>query len=177
MKTNVFGRGIQNPVYRLADFYTAFYFHFINEKSYAKAFGSRSTHLPGREAWEELAFEQLCLAHEEQIEEALDINVLTYVSTWSTKGDANRNIPPEQLALVLDCYDDVIHLCEIKFLSAIHTITKDMEDALRRKMDSFRAMTGTKKALQLTMITPFGVKVGANSIIANQVTLDDLFKQ
>ena len=51
------------------------------------------------------------------------------------------------------------------------------EDALRRKMESFRAMTGTKKALQITMVTPFGVKTSANSVIANQVTLDDLFQR
>ena len=173
----VFGRNIENPVYQLADFYTAFYFHFVHGQSFARNFWSRSTHVPGREAWEGLTFEQLCMAHEELIEQALGIDVLTYVSTWSSKGDAGRNIRGAQIDLVLDRDDNLINLCEIKFWNDVHAITGDLEDTLRRKMDSFRAMTGTKKALQITMITPYGVKAGANSIISNQVTLDDLFRR
>ena len=173
----VFGQSIENPVYRLADFYTAFYFHFLKEQSDSRDVWSRSTHPPRREAWEELSFEKLCLSHEELIEKALGIEVLTYVSTWSTKGDSGRNIPGAQIDLVLDRDDEVILLCEIKFWNDVHTITKEMEDTLRRKMESFRAMTGTKKALQMTMITPFGVKTSVNSIVSNQVTLDDLFSK
>lgn len=172
----VFGRNMEKPVYQLTDFYTAFYFHFVHEKSYAGHFWSRSTHLPGREAWEGLTFEQLCMAHEELIEQALGINVLTFASTWSTTGDPGRNIRGAQVDLVLDRDDNVINLCEIKFWNDVHTITSETENALRRKMESFRAMTGTKKALQITMITPYGVKAGAHSIISNQVTLDDLFR-
>ena len=175
-EASVFGRSIDKPVYQLADFYTAFYFHFVHGKSFARHFWSRSTYAPGREAWEGLTFEQLCMDHEELIEQALGIDMLTYVSTWSTKGDTSRNIRGAQVDLVLDRSDNVINLCEIKFWNDVHTITKDMEGTLKRKMESFRAMTGTKKALQITMITPYGVKTGTNSIISNQVTLDDLFQ-
>ena len=173
----VFGRNIENPVYQLADFYTAFYFHFIHNRSIIPDFWSLSTQDPGREAWEGLTFEQLCMNHVPQIKQALGIKAATAECTWSTKGDASRNIPGAQIALVLDRFDNVINLCEIKFWNDVHTITKDMEDILRRKMESFRAMTGTKKVLQITMITPYGVKAGANSIISNQVTLDDLFRR
>ena len=69
----------------------------------------------------------------------------------------------------------MLGLCEIKFWNDICTITKEMEEALKRERDSFRAMTGTKKALQMTMITPYGVKAGKGPIISNQVKLDDLF--
>ncbi len=78
---------------------------------------------------------------------------------------------------MLDREDNVINLCEIKFWNDVHNITKDIEDKLRRKMESFRMMTGTKKSLRMTIITPHGVITGDNSIIANQVTLDDLFRQ
>ena len=172
----VFGRNNENPMYQLADFYTAFYFHFVHGQPFARKFWSRSIHLPGREAWEGLTFEQLCLDHEELIEKALGIDILTYVSTWSSKGDTTRNIPGAQIDLVLDREDDVINLCEIKFWNDVHTITKGMEETLRRKMESFRAMTGTQKALQMIMVTPYGVKTGANSIISKQLTLDDLFR-
>ena len=78
---------------------------------------------------------------------------------------------------MLDRDDSVINLCDIKFWNDVHVTTKEMENMLRQKMDSSRAMTDTKKALQITMITPYGVKTGANTIISNQVTLDDLFKK
>ncbi len=173
----VFGRGVGEPMYQLADFYTAFYFHFIHGRFFTRNFWSRTIHFPEREAWEGLTFEQLCLDHEELIEKALGINALAYPSTWSTKGDARRGIRGAQVDLVLDREDNVINLCEIKFWNDAHSITKGIEDTLKRKMESFGAMTGTKKALQMTIITPHGVKTGANSIIANQVTLDDLFSR
>ena len=173
----VFGRGINKPVYQLADFYTAFYFHFVHGKVFARNFWGRSIHLPGREAWEGLAFEQLCLAHEELIERVLGIDMLAYPSTWSTKGDASKEMHDAEVDLVLDREDNTINLCEIKFWNDVHTISKDMEDTLRRKMEAFREATGTKKALQVVMITPYGVNTGVNSIVSRQVTLDDLFER
>ena len=171
----VFGQSVGEPVYQLADFYTAFYFHFIHGRCFTRNFWSRTIHFPEREAWEKLAFEQLCMDHEELIEKALGINALAYPSTWSTKGDAHQGISGTSVDLVLDREDNVINLCEIKFWDDVHNITKDIEDTLKRKMESFRMVTGTKKTLQMTIITPHGVKTGENSIIANQVTLDDLF--
>ena len=173
----VFGRNIENPVYQMADFYTAFYFHYVHGRSVIPDFWSLTMQDAGREAWEGLTFEQLCKNHVEQIKDALGIKAATAEFTWSSRGDASRDIPGAQVDLVLDRYDNVINLCEIKFWNDVHTLTKDMENALRRKLESFRAMTGTKKAIQVTMITPFGVKVGANSIVSNQVTLDDLFQR
>ena len=170
----IFGQGIENPVYQLADFYTLFYFRFIHNCTLIPDFWS---HISSYDAWEELAFEQLCMDHESLIEKALGINALAYPSTWSTKGDARRGISGNQVDLVLDREDNVINLCEIKFWNDVQNIAKDIEDKLRRKMESFRMMTGTKKSLRMTIITPHGVITGDNSIIANQVTLDDLFRQ
>ena len=58
------------------------------------------------------------------------------------------------------------------------TIDKDDELALRNKIETFRKETKTSKTLQLVMITTFGVKKNKYSnIAANQVVLDDLFRQ
>ena len=96
-----------------------------------------------------------------------------FASTWSTKGD-----PAEaRFALVLERDDNVIHLCEIKFSNDVLTITKNLEDILWQKMEAFREVTGTKKALQITLITPFGAKGNTGFIVSNQVTLNDLFKR
>ena len=173
----VFGRGINKPVYQLADFYTAFYFHFIHNQTLIPDYWSLSTHSPGREAWEGLTFEQLCFDHVPQIKQALGIKVATGAYAWSTKGDASKGVRGAQIDLVLDREDNTINLCEIKFWNDVHTISKDMEDTLRRKMEAFRETTGTKKALQVVMVTPYGVNTGANSIVSRQVTLDDIFER
>ena len=48
---------------------------------------------------------------------------------------------------------------------------------LRNKMDAFRRETGTRKTLQLVMITTFGVKRNKySSIVSGQVLLEDLFR-
>ena len=103
--------------------------------------------------------------------------MLAYPSTWSTKGDASKEMHDAEVDLVLDREDNTINLCEIKFWNDVHTISKDMEDTLRRKMETFKEATGTKKALQVVMITPYGVNTGVNSIVSRQVTLDDLFER
>ena len=171
----VFGRGIDDPVYQLADFYTSFYYRFVYGRPLIPDFWSLSIHSPSREAWEGLTFEQLCIDHVEQIKHALGIRVATGAYAWSTKGDSSKNIRGAQIDLVLDRDDNMVNLCEIKFYNNIHTITKDMEGTLKRKMETFRVMTGTQKAVQVIMITPHGVKTGANSIVSRQITLDDLF--
>ena len=46
------------------------------------------------------------------------------------------------------------------------------------KLDTFGRMTGTKKSLQITMITTYGIKQGKYSgLIQSQVLLDDLFQK
>ncbi len=49
----IFGQGIENPVYQLADFYTLFYFRFIHNCTLIPDFWS---HISSYDAWEELAF-------------------------------------------------------------------------------------------------------------------------
>ena len=65
-------------MFQLADFFSTFDFHFAHAQTSSRNFWSGSLPQPGREAWEELAFEGLCLAHEELIEKALGIDVLTF---------------------------------------------------------------------------------------------------
>ena len=49
--------------------------------------------------------------------------------------------------------------------------------ALRNRMEAFRQLTGTGKALLISMITTYGVKKNMYSgIVRSQVFLDDLFE-
>lgn len=52
----------------------------------------------------------------------------------------------------------------------------DNESRLRTKLSVFKAATGTKSALQLVMITTYGVKSNKHSgIVSANVTMDHLF--
>lgn len=112
-----------------------------------------------------MTFEQLCIDHVAQIKQALGIKAATGAYAWSVKADASKGIRGAQVDLVLDRDDNVINLCEIKFWNDVYTITRSIEDTLKRKMETFREATETKKALQMIMITPYGVKTGTNSIV------------
>ena len=69
-----------------------------------------------------------------------------------------------------------IRRLEMKFSINEFVIDKECDRLLRNKIDTFRRATGTKKTLQLTMITTFGVRPGKYSGLAGtQVLLDDLF--
>ena len=78
--------------------------------------------------------------------------------------------------MVIDRRDRTINLCEIKYTSDEYAITGEYEEKLRKKIRVFREATGTRKALQLMMITTYGVKRNAHSsLVQVQLKMDDLF--
>ncbi len=166
--------------YQLSDYYTLFYFRFVKGR-YGKdeRFWSHTVDNPSRHAWAGLTFELLCRDHIDQIRQKLGISgILTEISTWYKQGDPVSGTDGAQIDLIIDRRDHSISLCEIKFSLNEFEIDKDDELALRNKIETFRKETKTSKTLQLVMITTFGVKKNKYSnIAANQVVLDDLFRQ
>lgn len=64
----------------------------------------------------------------------------------------------------------------MKFSIGEYEITKDYENSLANKIETFRQQTNTRSALHLTMVTTNGVKSGIHSgIVDSQVTIEDLF--
>ena len=83
-----------------------------------------------------------------------------------------------QIDLVIDRRDRTTNICEIKFSVSEFSIDKDYEERLKKKMQVFREATKTKKALQLVMITTYGIRQNAHSgIVQSQVRMDDLFER
>ena len=170
----------KNMRYQLSDPYTAFYLRFSKgQNGKDEHFWSHSTDLPSRRTWEGLAFEQLYKAHILLIKQKLGIDeVLSTVSVWSNKGDAELGIPGAQIDMVIDRRDRTINLCEIKFSEDEYVIGKEDEASLRNKKTAFRTLTRCRKTIQMTMITTYGVKQNMYSgMIQNQVTMDDLFHE
>ena len=178
--SNLYGNKKKEARYQLADYYTAFYFRYI-KNNYGKDehFWSNAIDNPARRTWSGLTFEQLCKDHIAQIKHKLGISgVLSQESVWYSSGDPDLGISGAQIDLIIERRDRVINLCEMKFSINEYSIDKEYDRVLRNKLDTFRRMTGTKKSLQITMITTYGVKQGKYSgLIQSQVLLDDLFQK
>lgn len=78
---------------------------------------------------------------------------------------------------MLDRADHCINICEIKFSDKPYVITKSYAQSLERKLRVFRARSGRRQTLFLTMITPHGIAPNQYSeeLVTNEVVLNDLF--
>lgn len=130
---------------------------------------------PSRNAWAGFTFEQLCKDHINQIKNRLGISgVITKESSWFIQG--NDDIDGAQIDLIIERNDRIINICEMKFSSSEYEIDKEYQQKLVNKMESFRSETKTKKNLQLTFVTTYGVKKNMySSKVQRQIVLDDLF--
>lgn len=171
-----FGLKTAHTSYAITDFYTLFYFRFIQkEGKYQPNVWLNKLDNPAFRAWSGLAFEQLCFAHIPQIKRALQIEgVSSSVYSWISKGDTHKK--GSQIDLVIDRRDNVINLFEIKFSLHPISIDKAYHKVLLDKIQSFKAVTQTKKAVFLTTLTTYGLLGNTySSYIQNELTLADLF--
>lgn len=172
----------KNEIFMLCDFFTLFHMHFIendnsrDEQYWLHHFKDRSV-----EVWQGLTFELVCQMHLAQLKKALGISgIATYASAWQYRPpiDAEeRGLPTEgtQIDLVIERADKMIHLCEMKFSENEYILTKDHENALRRKQAIFTQVTGKRSTL-LTFITPNGISNGKHSgIIQCNISANELF--
>ncbi len=169
-----YGNAKNNTIYRIKDFYTLFYYKYVNGMDTKDP--HRWTHLsstPQVASWQGFSFELLCLLHLEEIKKALGIDrILNDASAWRSK-QTDKNT---QIDLVIERADHNINLCEMKFSSGMYAIDKDYEQKLRERMSIFQAETKTRCSTRITMVTTYGVLQNKHSgIVDDEVMLDDLF--
>lgn len=173
-----FGVNKTKKIYTISDYYTLFYFKFIeNSGSYEVGNWVNRLNDPLVNAWSGLAFEQICWDHIKNIKKALGIEgMYSETSIWYQTG--NKQTQGAQIDLIIDRKDRVINLFEIKFSVNPFEITKAYDLNLRNKIGAFREATKTTKAIFLAMITTFGVVQNeyAKSIVQNALTMNDLFE-
>ncbi len=176
--SSFYGNKKKETIYQSCDYYSNFYFHFLKDNhDKDEHYWSKALDVPSRRAWAGLTFEQVCKDHIYQIKKALGISgVLTEKFTWFCKENDDLGISGAQIDLLIERRDRVINICEIKFSNNEFVIDKEYDLKLRNKLEAFRQSTSTKYALQLTMITTYGLKHNKYSnIVGSEVTLDDLF--
>ena len=163
-----FGKTKKNTMYQLIDPFTLFHFRFLDSRSSFPAdYWPKLQLTPTYSNWCGYAFEILCLNHIEQIVKALGIDgMLTTPCSWTyrpTKAileseDIDEDLKHgAQIDLLIDRSDKTISLCEMKYAQGEYEITKDYDAYVQQRMNVFRKVTGTKKTLMPTYITPFGL--------------------
>jgi len=165
----------KHTIFRLSDYYTAFYFRFVADGKYkGENAWVNLIDNPAHRSWQGLAFEQVCIDHVRQIKKTLGISGVQSSDTAWRGGSEGRLA---QVDLLIDRRDHVINLCECKFSLDVFTINKSYSEKLRSKVATFKAASQTKKSVFLTMITTYGVEKNqyANALVQNEVTMDDLF--
>lgn len=174
-----FGNKKRGTVYRLTDFYTLFFYKFV-ESNHSKDASWWSNNLNSRsiESWMGNSFELVCMKHHAQIKEALGIRGMsTEMSTWQVLPNETDSTQGAQIDMIIERADRIIHLCEMKFSQDVYHITKEYDKHIRERVGLFKYVTGTKKTVVNTFVTTYGVANGKySSIVHSNVVLDDLFK-
>jgi uncharacterized protein len=174
-KYTPFGKLNRDSLYQLVDFYSLFYFRYILQASTEDTnYWTTQIESSSYRTWSGYAFENVCRYHLPQIKTALGISGMhTESASWRSK-KTNKGA---QIDIVIDRKDNVISICEVKFANTPYEITKAYETNLRNKLAAFKSETATRKALFLTMITPYGLKENARSasLVQNNLTINELF--
>lgn len=170
-----FGQKKRDELYQLSDAYTLFYFHFLKDaKNNDKQFWQHHLGTPKINSWAGYAFEQVCLAHTEQIKIAMGISGMAVsTSGWTSKNKEQK----AQIDLVLDRADNIVNLCEIKYSVRPYQIDKAYADTMQKRQWLFEQETKTRKSCQQVMITTYGlVKNSYAGIVQRELTMEDLFR-
>lgn len=164
-----YGNAKNNAIYRIKDFYTLFYYKYVNGIDTKDSL--RWTHLsstPQVSSWQGFSFELLCLLHLDEIKKALGIDrILNDASAWRSRQPEQNT----QIDLVIERADHNINLCEMKFSSGMYAIDKGYEQKLRERMSIFLAETMTRCRTRITMVTTYGVLQNKHSGIVNDEVL------
>lgn len=171
----VIGKRSKGAMYQLIDNFTLFYYQFMRENVNGdEHFWTNHYQASTHHVWAGLAFERACLLHLPQIKKALGFSaVISSAHAWSCKPADGHGV---QIDLLIDRNDDVINLCEMKYSTTKYRLDEQEYLRIQYSRETFIAESGTSKAVQLTLVTPFGLVPGgyANDIPC-QVTMDDLF--
>lgn len=170
-----YGNKAKMGIYQLTDPFTLFYYKFIKKYGNTdKPFWQYQTGTRLHDTWAGLAFEQLCLNHHRQIEQALGIaGVTTSIYSWIASAEAEK----AQIDLIIKRADKVINVCEMKFYDSDYTMKKKDYEDMERRVRVFRFVNNIRYAIHPVLVTTYGLKQNQySSIFQNIVTLEDLFK-
>jgi hypothetical protein len=172
---NPYDKKGKTTLYKLIDNFSLFWLKYVESNQSNTNFMTDNMASNIMKSWRGVAFEELCWQHIGQIKQALGIaGVSSTISAWGVKGsDETEGV---QIDLLIIRNDNVVNLCEMKFVGGAYTIDKDEEIKLRNRIESLKSTLSPKQTVHLTIVTTFGLSYGKHSgIVQKQVELEDLF--
>lgn len=171
------GKKKKDALFQLVDNFSLFHLRFLeNDPNTDGNFWKNTAGSVMQSAWRGVAFERVCLLHLWQLKDALRIGgVLTHVCSWRHEPD--ETCPKgAQIDLLIDRADGVIDVCEMKYAKDVFVPTEKTDSEMRRRLSVFADVTGTRKAVNAILVTPYGMSRNRYSgRFTNVVTFDDLF--
>ncbi len=167
------GTKTNGGIYQITDFYLLFYFQFCTKRHTDIHFWRNMTGTSVINNWYGLAFERVCMYHIREIIQALRFDSIhtEYYSWRSKEADSSA-----QIDIIIDRADNNISVCEVKYSQTSYLLTKNEYQKILNRVETFRRETKTRKGLQTTLITTFGLKENEYAHISfRTVVLKDLF--
>lgn len=161
------------PIYQLIDFYSFFYFHFLNgTRNYDRDAWMHLQTSPRHNTWLGLSFERLCFAHIYEIQKALGITGVA-TKTYALLTDS------AQMDMVIERADKVTSLCEMKYTTKPYAMTKQEADKLRHREEELKECLPTHKQVLISLISNRQPRKNEyyNSLISKYITIDYLFDE
>ena len=175
-----FGNKTKLTLYRLADFYTLFYFRYVEQnRSRDEQYWQHHFTDRGVASWEGFTFEEVCLRHLTHIKKGLGISgMATEASSWRFKPTRDDQRKGAQIDLVIKRADKIIHLVEMKFSETPFVITNAYGKQLLERKSLFMEITGVARGAVLTFVTPRGLANRTNTSLAHsEITARHLFAE
>jgi uncharacterized protein len=174
-----FGKNKKEALYRLTDMYCLFYFAYIlpNKGNKTPDFMDLN-HTQSFKSWAGYTFENICMTHILQIKKGLGIaNISTSTASFFAK--PKDGLEGTQIDLLIERSDNIIHLCEMKFISDELIMDKKMSENLLNKRTVFNYHTKNKKHIFNTFITTYGHKSNnySQQYIDQSLKMDILFEE
>lgn len=175
-RNNPYGKSGRTILYKLIDNFSLFWLKYVEHNQSDTNFMTENMASNIMKSWRGIAFEELCWQHVGQIKQALGIaGVGSTISAWGIKGTDETE--GAQIDLIIARNDNVVNLCEMKFVGGSYIIDKEEEVKLRNRIEALKSSLSSKQTVHLTMVTTYGISYGKHSgVVQKQITLDDLFQ-
>lgn len=168
-----FGYGKREEHYKLVDCFCWFWIHFKEEKA-VKETDYWQHHLKESEiaSWRGIAFEEVCFQHIAQIKHALGISgVSSRESAMISRG--TKEDTGMQLDLLIDRDDDILNVCEMKYVRTAERIPSAYEQKIAERQTKVE-QASKDKTIHMTLVStcPYS---NASDVFQSVVTTDNLF--
>ena len=172
-----FGTGKRNVTYKLSDSFCLFFLRWVDGADKMNPdFWMLSQSSPSVTSWRGFAFEEVCLAHIEQIKSALGIaGVSSTQSAWALRGDDDHD--GTQIDLIINRKDNVVNMCEMKFCGEEFSVSKAYDRTLAHRQIVLAENLNRRTVVQPVLVTTYGLIYNEYSgNFVHTVVMDDLFR-